>query len=345
MAQVDYRAPLSQSSSNMASHLQQSAPVHSPLRQLRQHRGHHQRQQPQQPPVQLNYGHDIRQHALALLRHQDFFDRSPTALDNRQLHQREPNSPTARSDLHRAPVHRRLHRLHSPNTNSQSYSHGSNGNISQRFVGSQAPTFQQWAAIPQDQKEALLAQATPGLLSMTSPTSGLPLNSNGSARPSRSSNRTAEFRCTNKLCSATFRSKAQLTAHQTTHHSLDATEQRERQLQSKLREVEQNHAVLREYNNLLRKLLASSQVKVARVINPFNVYGSRPKRLFRSSKSKALGGSLDDDSADFDENLPIHKRKRSSLSSTTEAPRDNKQTRSTATPVTGRKRTKVDKKI
>ena len=69
------------------------------------------------------------------------------------------------------------------------------------------------------------------------------------------------------------------------YNALEATEARERQLRQQLRQVEQNHAVLREYSNLLRKLLASAQVKVSAAANPFNVVGGRPKRLFRCSKA------------------------------------------------------------
>eukprot|EP00750_Incisomonas_marina_P017362 INCI20277.1.p1 GENE.INCI20277.1~~INCI20277.1.p1 ORF type:complete len:384 (+),score=57.43 INCI20277.1:50-1201(+) len=77
-----------------------------------------------------------------------------------------------------------------------------------------------------------------------------------------------------------------LTAKTESQRTLEATEARERELRQQLRQVEQNHAVLREYSNLLRKLLASAQVKVSSATNPFNVVGGRPKRLFRCSKSE-----------------------------------------------------------
>jgi hypothetical protein len=101
------------------------------------------------------------------------------------------------------------------------------------------------------------------------------------------------YRCKRAACAAAFINKAELRAHQKAFHTLEATETRERALHMELQQVEQNHAVLREYSNMLRKLLASAQVKVSRVINPFNLCGSRPKRLFRSSKggSGKMGGS------------------------------------------------------
>lgn len=95
-----------------------------------------------------------------------------------------------------------------------------------------------------------------------------------------------DFRCTaTAKCSGVFASQEQLAAHVRTYHSLEATEAREKALRTQLQGVEQNHAVLREYSNLLRKLLNSAQVKISAAVNPFNVLGGRPKRLFRSSRS------------------------------------------------------------
>ena len=71
---------------------------------------------------------------------------------------------------------------------------------------------------------------------------------------------------------------------------MEATEARERELRQQLRSVEQSHAILREYSNLLRKLLASAQVKVSSTTNPFNVVGGRPKRLFRCAKGEVGHG-------------------------------------------------------
>ena len=96
------------------------------------------------------------------------------------------------------------------------------------------------------------------------------------------------FRCDKApSCTSIFSSKAELDAHVASHHCLEATEARERKLRHQLRDVEQNHAVLREYSNLLRKMLASAQVKVSASTNPFNAVGGRPKRLFRCTKSDA----------------------------------------------------------
>mmetsp|Transcript_9208 Transcript_9208/g.13408 ORF Transcript_9208/g.13408 Transcript_9208/m.13408 type:complete len:372 (-) Transcript_9208:111-1226(-) len=102
----------------------------------------------------------------------------------------------------------------------------------------------------------------------------------------KAANKKRMFRCTaGENCEASFNTKTELAEHSRDHHSLEATEARERQLRQQLRQVEQNHAVLREYSNLLRKLLASAQVKVSSSTNPFNVVGGRPKRLFRCSKN------------------------------------------------------------
>lgn len=90
---------------------------------------------------------------------------------------------------------------------------------------------------------------------------------------------------------ASSKPKVARTAKTESQRTLEATEARERELRQQLRQVEQNHAVLREYSNLLRKLLASAQVKVSSATNPFNVVGGRPKRLFRCSKSDASSSS------------------------------------------------------
>lgn len=112
------------------------------------------------------------------------------------------------------------------------------------------------------------------------------------------------FRCKRPACTCAFPSKAALRAHQKAFHTLEATETRERALHAELQQVEQNHAVLREYSNMLRKLLASAQVKVSRMINPFNLYGSRPKRLFRSSKGKVAGQSSGTSNDDDESSSP-----------------------------------------
>lgn len=113
----------------------------------------------------------------------------------------------------------------------------------------------------------------------------------------------SNHRCKHPSCNSSFNSKTELRAHQKSYHSLEATESRERALHNELQQVEQNHAILREYSNMLRKLLASAQVKVPRMINPFNLYGSRPKRLFRSSKAKAAASSRQCDGDDDLESL------------------------------------------
>lgn len=96
------------------------------------------------------------------------------------------------------------------------------------------------------------------------------------------------FRCTaTEHCNQSFSTRSKLEAHAQQYHSLDATECREHTLRKELQDVEHKHAVLREYSNLLRKLLTSAQVKISATANPFSAIGGRPKRLFRCPRTSS----------------------------------------------------------
>lgn len=111
---------------------------------------------------------------------------------------------------------------------------------------------------------------------------------------SQSHNQKAIFRCIVEGCKSAFDTQEELDYHKNTLHSLEAAEKRECDLQKKLSIVERNHAVLREYSSLVRRMLTSSQVTVSPTLNPFTVIGGRPKRLFRGSKPCNTNVNTDD---------------------------------------------------